>query len=111
MPSHRTEPGAGNTVTTDKNPAATGNNADRGHRTAIDLRRFEPHERVPLLEMSLAVLEVNEVLRATFERWPTVLVRYLEQAYRGRFDWWFAGSGEEWCDLEIRRLPDADASH
>jgi uncharacterized protein (DUF2249 family) len=76
---------------------------EHGHRAAIDLRRFEPRERLPLLEMSLAVLEAGESVQATFESPPDALVRYLERAYRGRFEWWFAGEGEDWCLLEIRR--------
>jgi|GEM_PF-5797592 uncharacterized protein (DUF2249 family) len=91
-------------MTPEDDPSASGDNCPRAHRAAIDLRRFEPHERVPLLEMSLAVLEADESLQATFESWPTVLVRYLERTCRDQFDWWFAGSGEEWCLLEIRRL-------
>ncbi|MDZ7786916.1 MAG: hypothetical protein U5K73_01880 [Halofilum sp. (in: g-proteobacteria)] len=91
-------------MTREDDPSAPGDHAPRARRAAIDLRRFEPHERVPLLEMSLAVLETDESLQATFESWPAVLVRYLERTYRDHFDWWFAGAGEEWCLLEIRRL-------
>ena len=90
--------GEQNRMTSPGNPGPT-------DRSAIDLRRFEPHERVPLLEMSLSVLSPGESLQATFEDWPTVLVRYLERTYGERFEWWFAGAGEEWCHLGIRRLP------
>lgn len=93
-------------MTADPQHAATGNDAGDGHRAAIDLRRFEPHERVPLLEMSLAVLEPAETVQATFESRPDVLIRYLERAYGEHFDWWFVGEGEEWCLLEIRRRPE-----
>lgn len=92
-------------MTGEQNQAAPAADSSQSHRSAIDLRRFEPHERVPLLEMSLSVLSPGESLQATFEDWPAVLVRYLERIWHDRFEWWFAGAGEEWCLLEIRRLP------
>lgn len=90
-------------MTAGQHPATTDNAPEGGHRAAIDLRRFEPHERVPLLEMSLSVLEPAESIQVTFESRPDVLIRYLERAYRANFDWWFAGEGEDWWLLEIRR--------
>lgn len=87
----------------DQTPIA--GDSSQSHRAAIDLRRFEPNERVPLLEMSLSVLSPGESLQATFEDWPAVLVRYLERTWHERFEWWFAGADEEWCLLKIRRLP------
>lgn len=92
-------------MTGEHNRTTMAGDSSQPHRAAIDLRRFEPHERVPLLEMSLAVLAPGESVQATFEDWPVVLVRYLERAYRERFEWWSADAGEEWCLLEIRRLP------
>lgn len=92
-------------MTGEQNRTAAVGGSGQSHRSAIDLRRFEPRERVPLLEMSLSVLAPGESLQATFEEWPTVLIRYLERTYRDRFAWWFAGSGEAWCLLEIQRLP------
>ncbi|WP_070987492.1 DUF2249 domain-containing protein [Halofilum ochraceum] len=92
-------------MTDGPNRTTPAGDSSHSHQSAIDLRRFEPHERVPLLEMSLSVLSPGESLQATFEEWPIVLVRYLERTWGERFEWWFGGAGEEWCYLEIRRLP------
>jgi len=98
--------------TTDDNQgeAGTGDRAGTADRPArrhgIDLRRFEPRERLPLLEMSLATLEPGEALEVTLEYWPEALSRYLERTYADEFDWWELGRAETWCSLAIRRRTD-----
>ncbi len=79
--------------------------ADSPRRYPIDVRAFEPYERVPLLEMSLGQLAPGEAVEAVFDRWPAVLVRYLEQNYADRFEWWHDGGGVDWTCLVIRRRP------
>lgn len=74
-----------------------------GRHHAIDMRRFEPHERLPLLELSLATLEPGEALEVTFGHWPELLPRYLERTYPDGFEWREFGRAEEWCSLAIRR--------
>ena len=83
-------------------PSAAANTAGPGHRAAIDLRRFEPHERWPLLELSLAALDPGETLQATFPRWPAALLPWLQRQHAD-FTWEAGESGEEWACLRITR--------
>lgn len=75
------------------------------HRFAIDMRHYEPHERVPLLELSLSVLKPGESLEVTFPAWPGVLVRHLERHYADRCEWRSGRQHEECCSLIVRAMP------
>ena len=70
----------------------------------IDLRHHEPRERLPLLEMTLDVLQPGELLELVFERWPDALERYLREHYSGRLEWWLVGRHDEWERIGIRLL-------
>jgi len=72
------------------------------HRFAIDMRHYEPHERVPLLELSLSVLKPGDSVEVIFPSWPGVLVRHLERHYADRCQWWPGRQHDEWYSLVIR---------
>lgn len=87
----------------DHNGTAESRDSTSGRHYVIDMRRFDPRERLPLLEMTLAVLSGGESVELTFETWPQRLERYLEQHYAASYEWWDGGSGIEWHSLVLRR--------
>lgn len=70
----------------------------------IDMRRFEPRERLPLLEMTLPVLAPGESVELTFETHPERLEAYLDAHYADAYEWWAGGEGLDWYSLIIRAM-------
>lgn len=61
----------------------------------IDLRLFEPMQRLSLLEQSLAVLEPDEKLLIVFGAPPERLPEYLREHYGERLRWHMVDEGPE----------------
>jgi len=69
----------------------------------MDLRHYERHEWVPLLELTLSSLAPGDTLEAIFPGWPEVFVQHLQRRYAGEFSWRAGDENDEWCALVIRR--------
>lgn len=70
----------------------------------VDLRLFDPRERLGLLEMTLEALRPGEDLLVVFGEAPQRLPAHLEARYPGRFQWLPVAEGPPVWEVCIRSL-------
>lgn len=75
-----------------------------GQAHVIDLRRFDPPERLPLLELSVCALEPGEALEIVLATRPERLEQHLARRFGEQLRWWHTGEGTEWWGMAIRRV-------
>ncbi len=79
--------------------------AHRQYSAVLDLRVHDPRERLPLLEMTLSVLQPGEDVLLIAGTEPQRLLDHLQSHYSERFDWEAVQWGPELWQLRLVRGP------